>query len=256
MNYTNLGYHLEKSIFTNDVLKLKDKIVSVFRFYTGDHKSDFDFMIVNLFKNDFDGFIGCANVCQNLPELYNLCFHKDMLVLLKKLGIEQVCMNTRPLVSFSSKLTSKSENYWKIPAHQDWPSTLGSLNGLTCWIPLVDLQNKDLGPIEISESSHLFGSLKFEDNGVPVLLNKLNFIFKPIFMNIGDVLFFNNFTVHKSGDNVTDKIRLTVHFRYDDYFESTYKDRKFPRHRKDIRKSYSYDETFPSVEQIKNALKL
>lgn len=256
MNYASSGYHLEKSIFVSEVIKLKEKINLVFRLYTGNYEVDFDSLVIDLFKNDFDGFIGCANVCQNLPELYNLCFNSDMMILLKKLGISRVCMNTRPLISFSSRFTAKNENYWKVPAHQDWPSTLGSLNGLTCWIPLVDLRTQDLGPLELSESSHLFGNLKSEDIGVPVLINKLNFVFKPMFMNVGDALFFNNFVVHKSGDNVTDKIRLTVHFRYDDYSESTYRDRKFPRYRQDVRKPFVHDNDFPTIQQIKNALEV
>lgn len=256
MNYASTGYHLEKSIFCSEVKIVREKINSVFRLYTKDYKTDFDSLVVQLFKSDFDGFFGCANVCQNLPELYNLCFHAEMMLLLKKLGIANVCMNTRPLISFSSKLTAKNDNYWRVPAHQDWPSTLGSLNGLTCWIPLVDLYDKDLGPLEISESSHLLGNLQSEDHGVPILTSEINLDFKPIFMGIGDILFFNNFVVHKSGDNVTDKIRLTLHFRYDDYSESTYIDRKFPRYRQDVRKPFVQNDNFPTIEQIKNALGL
>lgn len=253
MNYSSLGYQLNKGIFIDEVLNLKKKISYVFRFYTNNYKSEFDELLIDLFHKDFDGFVGCANVCQNLPDLYNLCFHHKMISLLNNIGLNDVCLNTRPLISFSSKFTAKNEFYWRVPPHQDWPSTLGSLNGVTCWVPLVDLHDSDLGPLEISPQSHLFGLKKSCD---AIMSDAVDCNYDKILMSIGDILFFNNFTIHKSGNNITKKIRISVHFRYDDFSETTFVERKFPRNRKDVREKYENTNNFPSIDQIKKSLKI
>jgi len=52
--------------------------------------------------------------------------------------------------------------------------------------------------------------------------------FGPIKMEFGDMLLFSSFMVHRSGENVTDNIRWTVSFRYDDAFGNDYIKRKYP----------------------------
>ena len=44
----------------------------------------------------------------------------------------------------------------------------------------------------------------------------------------GDALFFSSFLIHRSGDNVSDAIRWSCHFRYNDLSEKTYIKRGYP----------------------------
>jgi ectoine hydroxylase-related dioxygenase (phytanoyl-CoA dioxygenase family) len=44
----------------------------------------------------------------------------------------------------------------------------------------------------------------------------------------GDALFFSTFLVHQSGTNVTDRIRWSCHFRYNNLSEPTFVARGFP----------------------------
>jgi len=44
----------------------------------------------------------------------------------------------------------------------------------------------------------------------------------------GDTLFFSSLLVHRSGNNITDKIRWSVHFRYNNAMEETFGQRRFP----------------------------
>jgi phytanoyl-CoA hydroxylase len=44
----------------------------------------------------------------------------------------------------------------------------------------------------------------------------------------GDVLFFSSFLVHRSGTNVTESIRWSCHFRYNNLAEETFIDRGYP----------------------------
>jgi phytanoyl-CoA hydroxylase len=239
------GYVLIKQAF--DVRNLVEDIEYVFNLYNPSSKS-FDESLKELFSNDFDGFLGCANSCQYLPSLFSIASSKTMMSLLKDIGLKKPIINTRPLLSFSSKYTSKNENYWKVPIHQDWPSMQGSLNGVTCWVPLVDVDDL-LGPLEISPASHKLGMIPHEDEGVPYI-KKLKLEFIPIPMNAGDALFFNTFTVHKSGNNYSKRIRLTSHFRYDDCEEPSFIDRKYPRHRIEKRKEGLLHPNFPSYDEL------
>jgi ectoine hydroxylase-related dioxygenase (phytanoyl-CoA dioxygenase family) len=92
-----------------------------------------------------------------------------------------------------------------------------------------------MGYLEIIPKSHLKGALKQKDN---TLLHNETFDekdFIKIKMNKGDVLFFSTFLIHKSGNNTSEKIRLTTHIRYDDAKEKSFIKRKYPHHRIDKR---------------------
>lgn len=252
--YRKLGFHIEKNLIPKEeILNIRQKMIYVFRIFTNDFKTEYNELIIELFKNDKNGFIGCANVCQNLIELFRLSVDERLMLVLNQLGLEFPCVNTKPLVSFSSQFTANNENYWKIPAHQDWPSTQGSINGVTCWMPLVDIID-ELGPLEIIPYSHLDGFIEHENDGVPKLKNEFSsFISLPL--EIGDALFFSNFTIHRSGHNTSDKIRWTTHFRFDDVKEKTFIERKFPRQNINQRKEGILYPGFPSKEQIVDVFK-
>lgn len=247
--YLKNGYVLVKNLFNKKkIQKVKKEIDNVFSLYLKKKKiSDKD--IIDLFKNDFNGFYGCAQACQNLISVCNIQTSNEIINVLKKLGVNFPNINTRPLLSISSKKTAINKNYWNVAAHQDWPSTQGSINGITCWIPLINL-DKNIGPLMFAPKTHYLGYLEHEEKGVPILKKKFNFVNHN--MEIGDALFFNFFTVHKSGLNKTkDKIRWTLHFRYNDLKEKSFIDRKFPRHRIDVRKKGILFPDFPSKLEFK-----
>lgn len=220
-----VGYCLEKNLIDKaDIVDIRTKIQSVFKNFNCHSETD----IMCLFKNDFDAFIGCANLCQKLPEIYRLA--SGLNDVLYRCGIIFPVLNTKPIISFSSKNTAKTEAYYRLGPHQDWPSNLGSTNGITCWIPLQDV-DEDLGPLEVVPNSHTLGPLEHE--GVPpLLINKSGFDYVSVPMNIGDALFFHTMLIHRSGNNVTeDRIRISLHLRYNDANEPSFVKRKYPRNR-------------------------
>lgn len=221
------GYQLIKNLIEKDeIFNIRSRMQDVFRNFNCHCDKD----IMCLFKNDFDAFIGCANVCQKLPEIYKLA--GSLNATLNHLGISFPALNTKPLVSFSSKNTAKNESYYKIGPHQDWASNLGSKNGLTCWIPLQDL-DESLGPLELCPNSHNLGLLKHTNTTPPIiadleLASTLEYV--PVLMNVGDALFFNTMLIHRSGNNITeDRIRWSIHFRYNDVNEKYFIERKYPK---------------------------
>jgi hypothetical protein len=250
MEYLKNGFHLEKNIFSKkEILVIRKEIYSIFKNFCP-KKLNEDEIIKYVYKNDLNAFLGCANLCQNLISMHKLSVSPKLEKSVLNLGLKKLSVNTRPLISFSSKETAKNDNYWKVPQHQDWPSTQGSLNGVTCWLPLTYMQS-NMGFLEVCPMSHMLGFLEHTDNkGVPVLHSNMKFKFKKIKMQIGDVLFFSNFLIHKSGENKSKKIRLSAHFRFDDYTEKTFIQRKFPKTRIDKRIDNILYPNFPDEKTI------
>lgn len=223
------GYCLVENLFSrSEIASIREDMNFIFSQFSGGRKVD-DLFLMELFKNDIDAFVGCAGLCQKLPSLYRLAGSEKIRQVLIELGIKFPTLNTKPLVSFSSKNTAKSEAYWKIAGHQDYPSNLGSINGITLWMPIQDTY-EDLGPLEVAPDSHKDGVL--EHSGTPPVLVNDNFDYISVPMKLGDALFFDTKLVHRSGLNKTDdKIRWSMHFRYNDVCESSYIDRKYPKNR-------------------------
>ncbi len=110
--------------------------------------------------------------------------------------------------------------------HQErsfFPQNRDGMNGLVCWIPLTNV-TEEMGAIHISPKSHLEGQLKLSSNQkenssyttqIPVpeeFIKKYDDIIVPI--NAGDVVFFNMLLFHRSGQNVSNKIRFAVQSRF------------------------------------------
>jgi hypothetical protein len=242
------GYFVFKDAIDVNVLNfLKNSIFDVFDLQGCESRTDRS--IVNMFQNNFDRFLGCANACQNLLGLHSLSCSDSIVALIKKCGINYPNINTRPLLFFSCKSTSKSSKNWKLEPHQDWPSTLGSINGLTVWMPLQDT-DQSLGCLEIVPQSHKLGYLAHKLDDVPYLEDN-GHKFVPIEMKLGDVLVFNWFCIHRSGTNIhEDKIRFAAHFRYNDLAESSYIERNYFRNRID-KVLFDCNPSFPSPEQVR-----
>jgi ectoine hydroxylase-related dioxygenase (phytanoyl-CoA dioxygenase family) len=251
IDYFEKGYFLAKKVFEpNRIELIIQDINTVFQNFTSQNNS-LDDNCKNLFSANFEDFVVCAKASSNLLSIYNIFCGNEILTTLRKLKLKTPSFNTPPIIHFSSKLTAKKESYWKVPAHQDWHSNQGIINGNTCWLTLQDT-NISLGALQVLPGSHLDGPLPHYQEDIPILNQKIHDGFQDIEMNIGDVLFFNTFLIHRSGDNVTDSIRFSIAARYNDLTESTYVQRKFPK--PPPLENRVSNNKFPSKEQIKKTL--
>ena len=131
----------------------------------------------------------------------------------------------------------------------------GSLNAIVVWVPLVDIP-KDLGALEIVPQSHLFGLLdSVENDWYRTVEGTADDQYISIDVKAGDALFFSAFLLHRSGDNVTESIRWSCHFRYNDLEEPTFIERKYPN-------PYTYKpeqelltKDFPTREQVQQVFR-
>lgn len=128
----------------------------------------------------------------------------------------------------------------------------GSLNATVIWVPLVNV-SRELGTLEIIPRSHLWGLKDSnEDDWYRHIDGLSDEQYQAVPVEAGDALFFSAFLVHRSGDNVTDSIRWSCHFRYNDLEEPTFISRKYPN-------PYVYKPqqelvtiNFPTEQQLRN----
>ena len=130
----------------------------------------------------------------------------------------------------------------------------GSLNSVVTWIPLIDI-NKELGALEVLPGSHLEGLLPTEEDEwfrhvSADSIDEGQFV--PLEVGAGDLVVFSAFLVHRSGNNRSESIRWSMHYRYNDAADPTWIERKFPHPYKVYHPEQEIiTNDFPSSEQLR-----
>lgn len=103
------------------------------------------------------------------------------------------------------------------PPHQDYPLIQGTVDVLTMWIPLGDIP-REMGGLRVLSRSHRLGFRRVRSRrgtgGVGVDVRNDDPRWVTTDYRAGDVLLFHSLTVHGSRPNMTDRLRLSVDFRY------------------------------------------
>lgn len=194
------------------------------------NEQNFEVSLFELFNRNYKAFIGAAKLCQHTIILHSLASEQIIITKLKEIGIEKPAICVKPIIYFNSRHIAKIEGNYKTPTHQDWRSMQGSLNSAVVWIPLIPI-SKDLGALEVVPGSHKFGLMNSEsDEWFRKIKDDRISDDKFISLEVepGDMVIFSSFLVHKSGNNITENIRWSMHFRYNDIFEETFIKREYP----------------------------
>jgi phytanoyl-CoA hydroxylase len=192
-------------------------------------ETEFEVALFEYFKRDLQEFMNCGKQIQHLVSLHRISLDNRIEQALRdKLGMKFPNVSTRPVLYFNSRLLAKEEVYWRVFPHQDWRSMQGSLDSIVVWVPLADVDTK-LGALEVVPGSHKLGLLTTEViNSFGKVEQFVDEDFVSVEAEQGDVLFFSSFLVHRSGINVTDSIRWSCHFRYNNLAEETFIERGYP----------------------------
>jgi phytanoyl-CoA hydroxylase len=258
--YYRLGFVLIKSFFDpGEIRQVREDAKRVFANQMYDlsilpakevGERQFEAGMFEYFRKDIDGFINSGKTCQHLISLHRLALKAELVDQITRLGVTDPVICTRPVIYFNSKHLAKSEVYYKTPAHQDWRSMQGALNAIVVWVPLVDI-GEALGALQIIPQSHLWGLQASEPDEWFRRINNLEREgYESVQVEAGDALFFSAFVVHRSGNNVTDFIRWSCHFRYNDLSERTFIDRKYPNPYLYQPQQALITENFPSPQQL------
>jgi phytanoyl-CoA hydroxylase len=213
-------------------------------------EGEFERAMTRYFSEDPEGFINCGKTCQHLISLHRLSLCEELMNQLIAFGVKRPNICTRPVLYFNSRHLAKSEVYYKSPPHQDWRSMQGSLNAMVVWVPLADVP-RELGTLEIIPGSHIWGLQDSrEDEWYRRIEGLRDEQYNSVEVSAGDVLFFSAFLVHRSGNNVTDSIRWSCHFRYNDLEEPTFISRKYPNPYIYKPQQELVTKDFPSIEEL------
>lgn len=224
------GYTILKHFFKPSRMSdLRDDAWSIFARQL-DHfgYSKTDAGLFRLFKEQPEVFKNCGKHIQHLTSLHSLAVNSSIISMLRTLGLQSPSICTRPVLFFNSKHLAVKDIYHTVPAHQDWASMQGSLDSVVVWMPLVKV-TEELGALQVVPGSHKLGLLS---NGLSDGFGLVEGFQDDDFMSVelepGDALSFSSFLVHRSGQNITDKIRWSCHLRYNNLDDSNFIRRGFP----------------------------
>lgn len=239
-------YREARQIFATQIKRVIGQSVDI------DDRDAFEQAMFTFFERDFTAFSNTGKTVQHTIGLHKLGISNDILDLVKGIGVAEPVIAVRPSMQFNSRFLSKDGNtYWKLGAHQDWRNGQGSLDSVVVWFPLVSA-SAELGALQVIRGSHLEGLRLADAAGyaghIAEAINEADYIQTEY--EVGDILLFSAFLVHRSGNNVTNNIRWSVQLRYNNLAEPQYVERGYPM-------PYIYkpqDElvtpNFPTAEQV------
>ena len=143
--------------------------------------------------------------------------NKFIIRLCKALGLSHPSPSTVPV----SRIDRPGNAFYDTPWHQDGWYTMFCPNAVTFWLPVTKLR-RDMGLIQVVPKSHVQGLLPFKkfDEGyepyVAANAQQLNSKTKEVMVRDDEVLVFNQYLLHKSGINTSNKCRVSLQLRYND----------------------------------------
>jgi ectoine hydroxylase-related dioxygenase (phytanoyl-CoA dioxygenase family) len=193
-------------------------------------RASLSLLAVRLFDADRTVYAGAAKQTQFLASVQRLCVGPEMSGMLERLGIAVPALSTRPVIHYMADALKFEGGYHKTPAHQDWRSVQGSLDGVVVWLPLFDVGRNDY-PLEVATRSHRLGLLPSEDHafGHRIADGQVGEdAFSPLPLARGDAVFFSSFLVHRTGALGGDQVRVAISFRYNNAAEPSFVARHHP----------------------------
>lgn len=185
-----------------------------------------------LHEADIDVYKKTAGTLWRKMSVFNLTHHQKVQNFVKdNFGWSDIALPGGQVVHIQADSLKIPNGYFGVSAHQDFPSIQGSLDGLVIWIPLVDV-DANRYPLEIIPGSHKKGILPSIKNDKstweikPESYKETDFI--PAVCEVGDVIFMNYFTVHRSSQAGDDRLRFACSTRYDNPDEKTFIERGYP----------------------------
>ena len=160
-----------------------------------------------------DEYVDVYAQVQALEALHGLKLEGQIIDIMSSLFEETVF----PFPQTIARIAFPRDNARGTPAHQDWIFVGGSMETISCWVPLGDV-SLEVGGLKILEGSHKSGLLEpkpASGTGGRVVDVDSNLAWRQSEYRCGDILLFKMLTVHAAAENLTpDKLRLSADFRY------------------------------------------
>ena len=152
----------------------------------------------------------------NLESFHALPHHAALTHVMKLLVGENILIHPKPI----GRLIFPHRENLTVRAHQDYRFMNGDPECFTVWIPLHDCPI-GLGPLQILEGSHRLGAIDHEHENLHVpeipttAVSQDDWVGGQI--DAGDVLIFHSLTVHAASPNRSDRMRVSLDCRFQDY---------------------------------------
>ena len=205
-----------------------------------------------LLKCDTQSYLSTLKRGAKLYSLSQLMGHTNIGKLTKEMGIALPTISAEPVWHISSEKLKIPNGYFGFDAHQDWPSIQGSLDCMVVWVPFTEVHRHRF-PMLVLPGSHRRGMIPgvITDNVLKLDLgvdadNK----FVPIECKPGDVVLMSCWTVHKTGVENSEGLRISSSQRWENGMEKTFVERNYPCAYKQIVERALITPDFPSTEQV------
>lgn len=185
---------------------------------------------VDLFQRAPDLFMAALQLAPCLPSFQGFCADPTLLAKLADLGITAPFCPTRPICYFLTDALPIPGDWHRAPPHQDWRYLQSSLDAVTVWIPLVDV-DASVGTLEIIRATHHQGLLPTQASSHALRLRDDTYdagAFEPVVLSRGDAAVFSGFLVHRSGLNRSGRVRWAVALRFGNLDERSFVERGMP----------------------------
>lgn len=158
------------------------------------------------------GYLDAYAGIQRLQAFHELAHHERLTGLLAGVLDEPLLVHPRKIARTS---LPRDDEY--TPPHQDYRLIQGSVDTLTCWVPLGDCPVA-LGGLRVLEGSHAGGLREVVPGrgpgGLRVDVDDADPGWRTTDYRAGDVLVFTSLTVHGALRNDRDHLRFSADFRY------------------------------------------
>lgn len=220
---------------------------------------DLSRLLADVFAADVSAFRAGARLIQWSVALHRVSLRECFLELVTALGVEAPVILARPVLHIMGTTLKIPGSYHTTPPHQDWRVQQGSLDAISIWVPLADI-NTDHYPLEVVPGSHRRGLLESKDHRFGHRLVEGQIAddqFKAIKMDKGDAFFFNAFTVHRTGAGSSDQhVRFSASFRFNNILEPTFIERVYPHPYISQPDMALITPGFPTPEQVEQSLRV
>ena len=149
----------------------------------------------------------------SLESLHAFAHHAALRRVMNILVGPHLLIHPKPIV----RLMFPHSDQFVVHAHQDHQAIAGDPESFTAWMPLHDCP-AELGPLQILEASQYFGLQRADPQSGYVSKETArggNWVSGQI--TAGDVLIFHSLTVHAGAPNISDRLRISMDCRFQDY---------------------------------------
>jgi len=238
-DYLERGYSVVNTTLENRLRRLRRKFLALFDTAATSNGlapiSD-DSGVRALYDSEHrDLWVGVYDQLPFLPDVMGLSNSREILAIVRRYGIRWPALagvGTAVLANMPF-----DEPFLYVP-HQDITYNSGSLNSVTVWIPLQDVPD-NIGPLEVVPESHRLGIVEaprwlsrrhsteadLAESKFAKRYKDEDYIKLPI--QLGQSLVFSQFLVHRSGRNVSERVRFTLQYRFRDLASTEYARRNF-----------------------------